>query len=675
MNKPFFLWLLCLVFTFKVSNAQKDFKLGKPSKELVTQSEHPIEKDARAAIIYRKERCFFDFTQREGFSLVKDVEIRVKIYNKEGMDWATFEIPLYHSGSEEEKIMSIKGYTFNAENGKIVTSKLKSDGKFKENRNKYWSVSKITMPNAREGSVIDLHYKTVSPFIFNVGEFVFQYDIPVDEIHAKIDIPEYLKFKTYSKGFFPISYQESMENRKLSFTQKNNNRVNDFGLKSGSNYSQEELNVRESIYLLSAQNIPSLKEEKYTSNIDNYRTALTFELSSTQWPGETYKLYSQTWENVAKSIYQLSSFGNELDKKGYYEEDLEALIGGVSDKMQRAALVYNYVQQKMTWNQFNSVTTDVGVRKAFKDGVGNVAEINLMLVSMLRHAGVNANPVLVSTRSHGIPLFPTREGFNYVIAAIEIENGLILLDATEKYAYPNVLPKRVLNWNGRLIREDGSSSGVNLIPKKPSKETYSMNVTLDDAGIAEGKIRVHSTDQTALFFRQNIKPMVREQYLERLEDAHGGIEISDYEIQNANDVSKPIVETYSFYAEDAVEIIGDKMYISPLLFMAINENPFKLEKREYPIDFTYPKHKKYMVNIKLPEGFKIESVPENIALKLPEDMGMFRYTMTVKDNLLQLLTSTEIDQAVIPAHYYDSIKEFYKQMIDKENEKVVLTKA
>lgn len=55
------------------------------------------------------------------------------------------------------------------------------------------------------------------------------------------------------------------------------------------------------------------------------------------------------------------------------------------------------------------------MRKAYKDKTGNIADINLMLTAMLRSAGLTANPVLVSTRSNGIALFPNRNAFNYVI--------------------------------------------------------------------------------------------------------------------------------------------------------------------------------------------------------------------------------------------------------------------
>jgi hypothetical protein len=68
-----------------------------------------------------------------------------------------------------------------------------------------------------------------------------------------------------------------------------------------------------------------------------------------------------------------------------------------------------------------------------------------MLTAMLRYANLNANPVLVSTLIKFL-LFPNRSAFNYVIAAIEVADGLILLDATEPFSSPNILPLRVLNW-------------------------------------------------------------------------------------------------------------------------------------------------------------------------------------------------------------------------------------
>src|SRR5690606_6295901 len=158
-----------------------------------------------------------------------------------------------------------------------------------------------------------------------------------------------------------------------------------------------------------------------------------------------------------------------------------------------------------------------------KENVGNIADINLMLTSMLRYAGINANPVLVSTRSHGISLFPTREGFNYVISAIEVENNVILLDATEKFTYPDILPERALNWYGRLIRKDGSSLQINLMPTNISRQMVSISFSLDEKGTIEGKLRKQLTDNNALLYRKNFYGVNEDDYLEKLENSLGGI--------------------------------------------------------------------------------------------------------------------------------------------------------
>ncbi|WP_340200177.1 transglutaminase domain-containing protein [Ascidiimonas sp. W6] len=671
MNKLITFLILCFLI-IGTSWAQDDFKFGKPPKELLTQTAHALEPDTDAAIVYKRNRIFFEYQKNKGFVLKKEIELRLKVYSKEGTGWGTFEIPLIVSANDEEKVSGIKGYTFNVVDGKITDEKLKKEGIFEEEMNRYRNKTSITMPSVKEGSVIDLTYTIYSPFLSNVGEVMFQYAIPVDEVYTKVDIPEYYVFKTYSKGFFPINYEESLENLTINFTSKNRRR-ND--LTSQTSFSNENVTIKENVYSISAKNIPSLKEELYTNNIDNYRTAIIFELSSIQWPGEPYKNMAQTWDDVTKSIYQIDDFGNELNKTRYFEQDIDALIGTTTDEAKKAALIFNYIKSKMIWNDYYGFTTDDGVKKAYEENTGNVAEINLMLTAMLRYAGINANPVLVSTRSNGIPLYPTRNGFNYVIAAIEVENAVILLDATDKNSSPNILPAHVLNWNGRLIREDGSSSVINLIPSKKSNEFYNMSVKLSENGDAEGRIRMFCTEHIALDYRQNIKPLVKEQYLERLENAYNGIEISNYEVKNTDDISKPIIETYGFYAENVFEVVGDKLYISPLLFMAETENPFKAEKREYPVDFTYPRMEKYMFNIQLPEGYKIESLPENAAVQLPDNLGIFKYKITSNTISVQVLASVEINSAILPAAYYDILKEYFKQIIDKEAEKIVLSKA
>src|SRR5690606_1906226 len=153
------------------------------------------------------------------------------------------------------------------------------------------------------------------------------------------------------------------------------------------------------------------------------------------------------------------------------------------------------------------------------------------------------------------------------------ENNVILLDATEKFTYPDILPERALNWYGRLIRKDGSSLQINLMPTNISRQMVSISFSLDEKGTIEGKLRKQLTDNNALLYRKNFYGVNEDDYLEKLENSLGGIVIKDFELLNQQKISEPIIESFGFSKENAIDVIGDKIYFTPMLFMASNENP------------------------------------------------------------------------------------------------------
>lgn len=667
--KKIFIVFICLWVNALVAN---EIKFGKVSKEEVEVKEHHVEKDAAAAILYKNIRVVYNYNSNEGWSVTKNMHYRIKIYNKDGLDWGTMQIPLIVSGSDEERVTGIKGFTFNIVNGKLVKEKLDKNGVFKEKVNKYRNKVSITMPEAKEGSVLDIQFNIISPLYWYMDDYTFQYDIPVDKVDMKLNIPEYFIFRKYTKGYYPIQLKETSGRRTIKIQYRSESASSRIG--APSKQQTGTLDFRENVYEVTATDLPSMKEEVYTNNINNYRAAIKFELASTQFPNSPYKNYTKSWEDVAKTIYKYSSFGDELKKTNYFEKDIDELIAGVSNGNEKALIIFNYVKSKMTWDKDYGVGCNEGVRKAYKEAVGNVAEINLMLTAMLRYVGLNANPVLVSTKANGIPLFPTRDGFNYVIAAIETQDGILLFDATDEDATVNILPERVLNWEGRLIREDKSSSQIPLVPKSISRKMVFISATLDEDASFSGKLRTQYTDNYAFSFRENYEPSNENEYLEKFENNFDGIEISGHKVENYKALSKPVVENCNFYIEDLVEMIGDKIYFSPMLFFVLEENPFKLDKREYPIDFVFPKLKRYMVNIVIPEGYKVESMPEKIVVQLPDGLGVFKYNILKKGNQLQLLVSSELSTAMLPASHYDALKEYYAQMVAKESEKVVLSK-
>lgn len=667
--------LIAMVLTLMANEIiAQDYKYGKVSKEELLENFYPLDSSANAAVLYNYRKTYFEYQANEGFMVITEIHERIKIYNKEGFDWATKKIDYHHVLATREKIINLKATTYTFDGNKIVETDLTKKDVFDQESNKYWSQQKFTMPNLKEGCVLEWSYKIISPFK-RIDELQFQYEIPIKKIEAKMEIPEYFIYNKRYKGFYPVASKEEKKNSTISVFE----RVREVDSRSktipSSIIKETKVDYSTKVEFYDATNVPAMIEEAYVSNLDNYKTAIQYEYSELHWPREPIKYFATTWENVVKTIYDNYDFSTEIYKSNHFSDDLNLVLAASPSESQKITGILELVKSKIKWNGYNGLSKFNGTKKAYKEGVGNVADINLNLVSMLNKAGLKASPVILSTRSNGIPIFPTIDGFNYVIAAVEIENDLILLDATEEYSAPNILPLRALNWQGRIVRENESSAWVNLTPAKPSDTNSSMSITFNDAGAIEGVKRTQYSNLNALNYRDNYAKMKDDDVILKVEEANGKIEISDFRISNKSEIYKPIIETFKFTSDDLLDKIGDKIYFKPLFFDAMTKNPFKLEKRDYPIDFGTPFIKDNKVGIKIPEGYVVESVPENLAIGLSENYGDYRFSIKIEAGMINVYSILQINTAIFPSANYDEIKDFYKMIVNKNLEQIVLKKV
>jgi len=648
MKKSF---LIISIFLFAVcAFGQKKYELGNVTIDELKEKAHPNDTTAVAAILFKKGKTYFDLDFLN-WTITTEVELKIKIYKKEGYVFADQQIQ-YYSGGNQVEVDYDNVATYNLVGDKIEKTKLKKDGKFTEEVNGSYSNKKITLPKVKEGSIIEYKYTIKTPNFITFDDWYFQYPIPANHVEYLVAMPDFFSYNTYIKGNLTIDKT-----------------IPDIPARKGKSFSEKRR-------LYSVDNVKAFKAEAYVNNIENYIPTLQMVLASANISQGVVKSYSTDWASVAKNIYDAESFGGEIKSTSYFQKDLDLLLQNVTSNDMKVNMIFNYVQAKMNWDRTNGYFSHVGVSKAYAEKVGNVAEINLMLIAMLRYAGIETNPVLVSTRSNGIALFPNPSAYNYVIAAVELVNDqLLLLDATTKSAVPNILPVEALNWKGRMIRKDGTSIEVDLIPKVSSKEITNVIASIETDGKIIGKTRQQYYDYNGYVFREHFLTLPKDKYLEEIEKMYKGIEIEEYSTANDIDLSKPLIENYNFTHNNIVENIGSKAYFSPMLYYARTENPFKDEEREFPIDFNYPHQDKHFFTISIPDGYEIESLPAPIALSMEENIGSFKYNISQAGRQIQLTTVFEINYSNVSPEFYGTIRDFYKKMIEKQNEKVVLKKV
>jgi len=670
MIKKIFLLMFVLVQTIVFS---QDYKFGKVSKQELEEQFHPIDSTADAAYLYRYRRTYFDYNDQNGFEIITEIQERIKIYTSEGFKKANKTISYYNPESgDKQTVSSINAYTFNLIDGKVTKDKLGKNDIFNEEKNKFWSLQKFTMPNIKVGSVIDLEYQIRSPYL-SISDVQFQFDIPVKKLEYKITIPEYYVFNMKMKGYYFVNPKET--NGKSFLTINSKTRTGWYVINTS--FVNTKIDFRTNIKEFSDENIPALKDnEPFVANMDNYRGGITFELASTNFMavGGEFKSYTSTWEQVSKKIFESTSFGSELEKLSYYTDDLNKILETAKTDPEKVGAIFNFVKNKMKWNGLYSKYSDNGVRKTYKENVGNVADINLILIAMLREAGLNANPVLVSSKGNGIPLFPTLDGFDYVIGIVQFpDNSYVLLDATEPFSSPNLLPERALNWQGRIVQKDGTSSWIPLTASKHAMEENILMVKMTDDLSIEGLLRTKYENLNALVKRRSENHLKEEDLKTKLEESLK-IEIEDFKIGNKEETDKSLIRTVKFSSEDLVEEINGKLYVEPLLFLTVRNNPFKSEERKYPVDFVTAWKDVHRVTIEIPAGYSIEKLPEPLAIALPDDIGVFKYQVTQNANKISTVAILEFNSPLILPDNYQFLKDFYSKLVLKETEKVVLVK-
>ncbi len=667
--------LAAFTLLLSITGFAQKFELGKVSIDELKEKTHKEDPSASAAILYKKGVTHFDFDNSGDWIIVTDVEVRIKIYTKNGYDYANVEIPYYTKGLDKEEVIFTDAVTYNLNGNNIEKTKLKNEGEFKEDYTVNWHLKKITLPAVKEGSVIEYHYQIKSPFIRNIPTWYFQGKLPTNSIEYTINIPQYFTYNRILSPYFPIKEEEDTKKETKVFSSSSTKG----GYGRNSSVLKNEVGTvtyYEIKKTYSAENVPALQDEHYVDNIENYLSFVKHELSKTRFPNQEEKKYASDWDAIVKSIYNDEDFGRELDEKDYFEEDLRVLINETNTtRGELITMIYNYVRDRMAFNENYRYECVDGVKKAYANKTGNVAEINLMLVAMLRYAGLNANPVLLSTRANGHVSFVNRTEFNYVVAGLESQNGIMFLDATTKNGVPGLLPIRALNVTGRVIRENLSSSEVFLTPVINSVENTIVMASLNNDGSVDGKIRTQYFDYNAYVFREAYLNTNPEGYILEKEKKLGNIMISDYNLANDKDYDKPIVEGFSFKNNAAADVIGDKIYLSPMLFYTMKENPFKQEKRAYPVDFIFPHQDRYNISITIPDGYVVESLPESATVVMDGNICVFRFNIAQRGNQIQMVISNDVNVGRLNPEYYNDLKTYFNDVFTKQNEKIVLKKA
>jgi hypothetical protein len=313
--------------------------------------------------------------------------------------------------------------------------------------------------------------------------------------------------------------------------------------------------------------------------------------------------------------------------------------------------VYHYVQKNITWDKIRTFYS-LDLEECWTKKKGSSADINLIILNLLRNSGVYCHPVLVSTRQNGkIDMeYVSLSQFNAVDVLVVDSSSTYLLDGTVKHTSYKIPPYNVLNRDA-LVIDTLDGFWVSISDTRPLRKTMvSALASFDSSYSLKGDAVIMSYDyakEETLLSRDEDED---EDEKEERDRKRTELSIWDVSEENADDKLKPLVEKFKFNYQ--VTNTNDLYYFNPLFLTSFNKNPFIAETRRTDIDMGCNQYFTFSISLLMPDEMDAESIPENILLRNSDTTIVFRRVSAIENKRVNMRITIDWSYPLVPKEEY-----------------------
>ncbi|MES2733468.1 MAG: DUF3857 domain-containing protein [Bacteroidota bacterium] len=643
---------LLLVFAFLYFSsspllAQKstapNTKWGKVTEEEWRITRCDYDSTASAIVLFHKGEVSFS----NGL-IATEKHIRIKILSAKGIDEADVHLP-YYAKDQRERITNVDAQTINTNaSGKATEQKVASNQIFDVKEDERWSEKRFSFPAVKVGSILEYRYTTLSKDVHFLEGWRFQNPLPTLYSEFKANISESLDYRFLMQG--------------------------DRLLKK----------YKESTNVWSLQNLPAIKPEPYVYNHLDYIEKLQFQLAGYYHQQDVlagagaleYVNQMTTWEKLAEERLEDENYTRYLNRHGVAKDIISSQITGAETDLEKIKKLYSYVQTHILWNGTYAWFSQQPLNQALESQKANSGEINLFLVLLLRTAGLEADPVLISTRRNGVIFrsYPFLAQFNHVLVNVRLQGKDYLLDATDPFRPYDQLAENDLAAVGYLLHKQ-APRWIDIPAAIDSKQATFIEADLSNPEKPLYKVDLRYTGYQALEKRKNYADKDKKGFEKALSQFYPtDYQLTDLKITDAEAVDKPFVISYTLRPDDTDNLKSNIVYLNPILVNHFTESPFKTEVRNLPVELGYLSSYNFTISIKIPTGYEVQELPTNARLEMSNKMAEFDYLASKANSIVQIRSTVKFKTTVIPSDYYLDLREFYTHIIAKYKEPLVLKK-
>lgn len=517
----------------------------------------------------------------------------------------------------------------------------------------------LHIPAADPGNIVGYEYEVEEHPLLLQREWEFQKGVPVRESHYSLQLPAGWEYKA-----------------------------------SWLNYSQVEPSPAGSNgFQWMVSNVKALREEQDMPPMDGLRGQMIISLLP---PGGPSLSGFSDWQQMGKWYTNLTA--GRFDASPEIKQKALALTSAQPSQLDKMKALARFVQHDIRY-----VAIELGIGgvqphaapDVFTHRYGDCKDKATLMRSMLHEIGVDSFYVIINTERGSVtPATPAHDGFNHVITAIKLPDGLndtslmairedpklgrlLFFDPTDDLTPFGQIRGPLQSNYGLLVAANGGQ--LVELPKLPS----AMNgihrlakMTLDPGGRLQGEVtelRFGDRASSQRYAQQTIaKETERIKPIESLLAASlANFQVVKASIQNLNQPDQPFGFNYTFVTNNYAQNAGNLLLVRPRVFGIKASGILETkEPRQFPVEFEGPVKDVDTFEITLPSGYVVDELPPAVDV----DFGFASYHSKTenKGNVIGYTRTFEIKELSVPVSKAEELRKFYRIIATDERNTVVL---
>jgi transglutaminase-like putative cysteine protease len=405
------------------------------------------------------------------------------------------------------------------------------------------------------------------------------------------------------------------------------------------------------------------------------------------------------WDAMGK--WYLNLVGERTDPSAEIKQQVTQLTASKATQLQKMQAIGDFVQHDIRY-----VAIELGIGgiqphsapDVFSHRYGDCKDKATLVRSMLREIGVDSYHVVIHTQRGSVTRdMPAHDGFNHVITAIKLPEGLndpsliatiqhpklgkiLFFDPTNDLIPFGQLPGYLQANYGLLVTPDGGE--LIELPQQASAMNSirrTAKMTLDATGKLTGEVKEMRLGERASSERWRLRTITKDTdrikpIEELLANSLSSFHITRATLVNLQQTDQPFGFNYSFESPNYAKNAGNLLLVRPRVIGNKGSGFLETkEPRKFPIEFEEPARDTDAFEITIPPGYVVDDLPPPVDADF--SFASYHAKTVVNGNVVDYTRTFEVKELSVPVNKAEDLKRFYRIIAGDERNTVVLKPA